>query len=191
MEIRISVRNLVEFLMRGGDLDNRHTAQADNAMQAGSRVHREIQKNMGPEYFAEVTLRITEQFDDYALTIEGRADGIIERERMEVQDGHTGPEREVCSLTGEKKIVAFFVVFGLGAQRLHMGIPKPLFPLQHIVDIDISSVGLKALGFSVRKGIAFCYNRYTAPNSVFIDTCLRGIFAERFQKRERTAKCFI
>lgn len=95
MEIRISVRNLVEFLMRGGDLDNRHTAQADNAMQAGSRVHREIQKNMGPEYSAEVTLRITEQFDDYALTIEGRADGIIERERMEVQDGHTGPEREV------------------------------------------------------------------------------------------------
>ena len=95
MEIRISVRNLVEFLMRGGDLDNRHTAQADNAMQAGSRVHREIQKNMGPEYSAEVTLRITEQFDDYALTIEGRADGIIERERVEMQDGHAGPEHEV------------------------------------------------------------------------------------------------
>ena len=67
VEIRISVRNLVEFLMRGGDLDNRHAAQADQAMQAGGRVHREIQKNMGPEYSAEVPLRITEQFDDYAL----------------------------------------------------------------------------------------------------------------------------
>ena len=77
--------------------------------------------------------------------------GILRKGNAEI----TGPEREVCSLTGEKKIVAFFVVFGLGAQRIHMGIPKSLFPLQHIVDIDVSSVGLKALGFSVRKGIAF------------------------------------
>ncbi len=93
VEIRISVRNLVEFLMRGGDLDNRHMAQADNAMQAGSRIHREIQKNMGPEYSAEVSLRITEQFEEYSLTIEGRADGIIEKER--ITSDASGAEREV------------------------------------------------------------------------------------------------
>ena len=98
MEIRISVRNLVEFLMRGGDLDNRHAAQADQAMQAGGRVHREIQKNMGPEYSAEVPLRITEQFDDYALTIEGRADGIIQTASEVVIDEIKGMYRDVQKL---------------------------------------------------------------------------------------------
>ena len=48
-EISISVRRLVEFVLRHGDIDNRHHAGADNAMQEGSRIHRMIQKRMGPE----------------------------------------------------------------------------------------------------------------------------------------------
>ena len=37
-QIRISVRNLVEFVLRSGDLDNRKTAGAHKeAMQAGTR----------------------------------------------------------------------------------------------------------------------------------------------------------
>ena len=34
-EIRISVRGLVEFILRHGDIDNRHKAAPDNAMQEG------------------------------------------------------------------------------------------------------------------------------------------------------------
>ncbi len=35
--IRISVRNLVEFVMRSGDIDNRRTSAAEkDAMQAGT-----------------------------------------------------------------------------------------------------------------------------------------------------------
>lgn len=46
--IKISVRNLVEFVMRSGDLDNRRTAGAEKtAMQEGSRIHRKIQRRMG------------------------------------------------------------------------------------------------------------------------------------------------
>lgn len=39
--IKISVRNLVEFILRSGDIDNRKSRvmQAE-AMQEGSRVHR-------------------------------------------------------------------------------------------------------------------------------------------------------
>ena len=56
--IRISVRNLVEFLLRSGDIDNRYGGHKDaEAMQAGSRLHRKIQGNMGPSYQAEVTLK--------------------------------------------------------------------------------------------------------------------------------------
>ena len=56
--IRISVRNLVEFVMKGGDIDNRRTSRADlDAMQAGSRIHRKIQKRQGADYQAEVVMR--------------------------------------------------------------------------------------------------------------------------------------
>lgn len=34
-EIRVSVRELVEFIMRGGDIDNRHHASPEQAMQEG------------------------------------------------------------------------------------------------------------------------------------------------------------
>ena len=56
-KIRISVRNLVEFILRSGDLDNRRTASQDrDAMQKGSIIHRKIQKQMGIGYQAEVPL---------------------------------------------------------------------------------------------------------------------------------------
>ena len=78
MEIRISVRNLVEFILRSGDIDNRRAGGADNAMQEGSRIHRMIQKRMGSEYQAEYFLRYMHETSNYTLVVEGRADGIIQ-----------------------------------------------------------------------------------------------------------------
>lgn len=47
--VRISVRNLVEFILKEGDIDNRITAGTaeKDAMLMGSRLHRKIQKSMG------------------------------------------------------------------------------------------------------------------------------------------------
>ena len=42
--IRISVRNLVEFILRAGDIDNRIASTDKDTMQLGSRIHRKIQK---------------------------------------------------------------------------------------------------------------------------------------------------
>ena len=54
--IRISVRNLVEFIFRSGDIDNRRTgAKEKQAMEAGSRLHRKIQRQMGSTYESEVS----------------------------------------------------------------------------------------------------------------------------------------
>lgn len=76
--IKISVRNLVEFILREGDIDNRQGMGASaEAMQEGSRMHRRIQRSMGSDYHAEVPLRIAIEEGDYQLVIEGRADGII------------------------------------------------------------------------------------------------------------------
>ncbi|MCR5753970.1 MAG: ATP-dependent DNA helicase [Acetatifactor sp.] len=77
-EIKISVRGLVEFILRSGDIDNRRQGAPDNAMQEGSRIHRMIQRRMGAEYQAEVPLRYTHPTDKYVLIVEGRADGIID-----------------------------------------------------------------------------------------------------------------
>lgn len=83
MEIRISVRNLVEFILRSGNLDNRHASSPDGAMAEGSRIHRMIQKRMGPEYEAEVVLRHAYSTSKYDIVVEGRADGIITEKRGE------------------------------------------------------------------------------------------------------------
>lgn len=77
MEVRISVRNLVEFILRSGDIDNRRSGAADNAMQEGSRIHRMLQKRMGDEYQPEVFLRHIYETERYEIVVEGRADGII------------------------------------------------------------------------------------------------------------------
>ena len=77
-KIRISVRGLVEFLLRSGDLDNRRGGFAEReAMQMGSRLHRKIQKSMGGAYQAEVPLRFEKEYEHFVLSVEGRADGIF------------------------------------------------------------------------------------------------------------------
>ena len=81
--IRISVRNLVEFILRSGDLDSRRGAGDKEAMVKGSRLHRKIQKQMGSNYRAEVALKWETVYDDLIIQVEGRADGI------QTEDGRT------------------------------------------------------------------------------------------------------
>lgn len=80
--VRVSVRSLVEFIMRGGDIDNRVSGGMEReAMLMGGRLHRKIQRRMGPEYHAEVNLKTQVSCDGFILQVEGRADGIIIREK--------------------------------------------------------------------------------------------------------------
>ncbi len=89
--VRISVRSLVEFILRSGDIDNRTTSGADQeAMQLGSRLHRKIQGRMGSAYQAEVSLKTEFPCDDFQIRVEGRADGIFTE-----TDDETGEERVV------------------------------------------------------------------------------------------------
>ena len=85
--VRISVRNLVEFILRSGDLDNRRTAGAKKeAMLAGGRLHRKIQRAMGGDYRAEVSLKCRVEKEGVSILVEGRADGIFSDEEGEVID---------------------------------------------------------------------------------------------------------
>ena len=79
--IRISVRDLVEFIMRAGDLDERYAGAPEDAMLEGARMHRKLQREAGPDYTAEVPLSIyypvTLMEDDAYVLVEGRADGVF------------------------------------------------------------------------------------------------------------------
>ena len=83
MEVRISVRSLVEFILRSGDIDNRRAASPENAMQEGGRIHRMIQRRMGPSYQAEVPLSYAYDAGEYEIIVEGRADGIITEQSVQ------------------------------------------------------------------------------------------------------------
>lgn len=76
--LKISVRSLVEFICREGDIDSRRGRGGDKAaMEAGSKAHRRIQKQMGSQYEAEVPMRMEFPSLNYTIVLEGRADGVI------------------------------------------------------------------------------------------------------------------
>ncbi|MDD7403029.1 MAG: ATP-dependent DNA helicase [Butyribacter sp.] len=98
--IKISVRNLVEFIMRSGDLSVSSTGLKDSdAMQEGTRIHKKLQRRMGSGYQAEVPLSLETpvSYDgiDFVLTVEGRADGIFSDETGEVIDEIKGVYRDI------------------------------------------------------------------------------------------------
>ena len=78
--VRISVRNLVEFILRNGDLVSGSSISDKEAMLKGSRLHRKIQKQMGSHYQPEVSLKKDIEYDDLILRVEGRADGIFSQD---------------------------------------------------------------------------------------------------------------
>lgn len=92
MNISISVRSLVEFIFRSGDIaDSSNGTLPVEAMNAGSRIHRKLQKRAGSYYSSEVLLQTEYEQGEHVITIQGRADGIINKE-----------EPAICEITEYK-----------------------------------------------------------------------------------------
>ena len=101
-QVRISVRALVEFVLRSGDIDNRRSGAAQkDAMAAGTRIHKKIQKRMGGNYRAEVPLKYAalDEEEDIELLVEGRADGIFEEDGIVTIDEIKGVHMDLERLT--------------------------------------------------------------------------------------------
>lgn len=123
------MRNLVEFILREGSIDNRKGAGPDkDAMLMGGRIHRKIQRKMGAEYQAEVSLKIQIPCGDFLLQIEGRADGII------VKNGSDGKtEVTVDEIKGVLRDVSFIE----NPVNVHLAQAKCyayIYALQHEID---------------------------------------------------------
>lgn len=73
--IVLSVHQLVDFLLRKGDIDSR-VFNVDT-MQEGTRIHLRYQSIQDGNYQSEVPLEASIDYDDYHFILQGRADGII------------------------------------------------------------------------------------------------------------------
>lgn len=100
--LRISVRSLVEFILREGSIDNRTGGGSVDVklMQEGTRMHKKIQRSMGSAYRAEVPLKMIIPMESpehipYEIKIEGRADGII----GDVEEDEEGEKQPISDVT--------------------------------------------------------------------------------------------
>lgn len=75
LEIKISVRNLVEFILRSGSIDI--SFRTSQRAVEGTKAHQKVQSKQDDNYKAEVHLKYIEDYKDFTFIIEGRADGII------------------------------------------------------------------------------------------------------------------
>lgn len=101
--VKISVRNLVEFILRSGDINVGSKGVRDTeAMQKGSKIHRKIQNAMGGDYRPEVSLALETPMERegiaFSLLVEGRADGIFTRDGRTVIDEIKGMYVDVLKL---------------------------------------------------------------------------------------------
>lgn len=103
--VKISVRSLVEFIFREGDITSTGTGVKNTeAMLLGSRLHRKIQKSMGLGYEAEVSLSSARTLTSpasgavFTLLVEGRADGIFSDDDILWIDEIKGVYMDVSSM---------------------------------------------------------------------------------------------
>ena len=76
MATKIGIRQLVEFVLRSGDLNE--TKNSQNTALNGARIHRRLQKSRSkdPDYQSEVYLKTEVTMNDTEYLISGRADGL-------------------------------------------------------------------------------------------------------------------
>jgi len=74
MATKIGIRQLVEFVLRQGDLNEVKNSQ--NTALNGANIHRQLQSTRGDDYESEVYLKQTVTMNDTDYVISGRADGV-------------------------------------------------------------------------------------------------------------------
>ncbi|GHH99051.1 ATP-dependent DNA helicase [Neobacillus kokaensis] len=80
-EVNISVRTLVEYVLKSGSIDSQFRSQ--KSLAEGTRVHQKIQKMYEDGDQKEVYLCAEIPFEDLTFVIDGRCDGLL------VKDGTT------------------------------------------------------------------------------------------------------
>lgn len=83
-EIKVSVRELIEFVLRCGNLVSSFAGSSRNI--DAIKAHQKIQKNSGPNYNKEVAISHIVIKDNISLEINGRIDGVITKDKNIIID---------------------------------------------------------------------------------------------------------
>lgn len=102
MKVKISVRNLIEFAMRSGDIDNRF--RDNTRMIEGIRAHQKIQAKYGRDYKKEYKLKNTTNYKGVDFIVEGRADGLGKKDGLYLIDEIKSSSRDLDELDGTNKL---------------------------------------------------------------------------------------
>lgn len=73
----VSVRELVEFVLRKGDLGGQRDFVASDRAVAGTRGHRKLQRSRPAGYQKEIRVAFDVETDEFVLRIQGRLDGLL------------------------------------------------------------------------------------------------------------------
>lgn len=77
-ELTAYIDELVAFLLRSGDIDNRKAFQNDmEAISLESKARKKIKADIGENYQEKYTIDSTFPMDDFTLRLKGKADGIV------------------------------------------------------------------------------------------------------------------
>ena len=77
-KIELSVRELCALAFQSGDLDTRTSSSSRfEAAHVGREIHQRLQKEHGPAYHPEVTLRHECRLEELTFLVSGRADGVL------------------------------------------------------------------------------------------------------------------
>ena len=97
--IKLSVRELVEFIYKSGDINVRNLG-ADRAIE-GIKAHKILQNQMGENYYKEYYLKGEFVLNDIIFLIEGRADGILIEDDETIIDEIKSTYTDLSLINGE------------------------------------------------------------------------------------------
>lgn len=98
----VSVRNIVEFILRRGDIDSAAMLSAGD-MLLGTKIHRKLQKQAAKvcDYTPEVRLDHTFFIDGLSIKVQGIADGIIRQDGFVTVDEIKSTSFALCDITDD------------------------------------------------------------------------------------------
>lgn len=95
-KVKTSVRNLVEFVMRSGDIDTTYISNKRALM--GIKAHQKLQSDGGENYKKEYFLSCETEYQSIIFEVQGRADGLIEDESVVTIDEIKSTTRRLDSI---------------------------------------------------------------------------------------------
>ncbi|WP_082232513.1 ATP-dependent DNA helicase [Halobacillus massiliensis] len=99
-EIKISVRELMEYVHKGGSIDNGF--RTSTSLTEGTAIHQAVQKQYAPTDKKEVPLRYDYDLGDFTIIVHGRCDGLLQTEDGIVIDEIKSTSRPLEEMTSDE-----------------------------------------------------------------------------------------